>query len=296
MAAISAAIVISEYAKVHSSYSAYQQNAESYRRTTQEEIAQSCYGRDSPGFRDCIANKLETYYRDQATNEDLQAQQNMAFWAAAIFYLGIVQALIGLAGIYYVARNLSQTAESVQLANKAIVVENRPWVYLNPASISDLMIDDRGAHCSLTIQIANAGNSPAQRVHVLTKAISFGADDPAGDMDKWAKTAAARHKEASWDRTLFTGVQMAVNVPAAMSQQMVLADLAASGSKFISPVFAIGVFYTSDVDDDVHYTTSLHVLGVKNKLGGQSAIPYRLGIVEGKDITVESYSGLIKAT
>lgn len=296
MVAVATGIILSEYAKVHSSNAAYQANAENDRRIASDEIAQACADARGVGFRDCIGSKLEAHYRDQATNEDLQAQQDMAFWAVSLFGLGCAQLLVAMVGTYFVLRSLGQSAEGLRLANKAIVIENRPWVYLNPVSTSELVISSRGAFSHITVEISNIGKSPAQRVHVDAGPIYFGAEDPAADMDRWANTIALQHKEKMWDRTLFSNVRMAVGIRAFMPDQMAQREMTESGIKFINPMFAIGVFYTSDVDDQVHYTASLHSLGALNRHGAPMAIPYVIGIIAADKVRLDNYSGLIKAT
>jgi hypothetical protein len=161
--AIVYAIAIEQYVKRHHVNVGYQQSAEADRRRANEEIAQTCFQTDLTGFRDCISNHLETYYEQRANDEDLQAQQDMAYWAGAIFFLGLVQAGIAAAGIYYVAGSLKLTSESVQLANKAIAVENRPWVHLQADSVSDMFINATGVQTMIKVTVANLGNSPAQK-------------------------------------------------------------------------------------------------------------------------------------
>jgi|GEM_PF-6623232 len=61
--------------RVHEANATYQKNAEYDRDKSADEIAQTCGDLTALQFRECVRNNLEAHYNDQATNEDLQAQQ-----------------------------------------------------------------------------------------------------------------------------------------------------------------------------------------------------------------------------
>lgn len=111
-----AGLMLNEYAKVHLSYATYQQNAENDRQATSNEISKTCFGRESIAFSECITEKLATYYKQQATNQDLQAQQDMAYWAKALFFLGILQFAFSTAGIFFIWRSLALNRDAVNAA------------------------------------------------------------------------------------------------------------------------------------------------------------------------------------
>lgn len=173
MLAVTTAMVLSEYAKVHSSNAAYQQNAEHDRRIASEEIASACENRTEAAFRLCIADRVETYYRDQATNEDLQAQQDMAFWAAALFVSSTILTAIGIWLLY---RTLSATQQTLieagrttAAAEDAVVetrrigeAQTRAYIVLSP---EDFGPPEGGTlPFSIQITIKNTGVTPARNV------------------------------------------------------------------------------------------------------------------------------------
>lgn len=103
------AIILEQYAKVHQVYATYQQHAAQDREQAAEAIAKDCANREPSDIVSCIKNELATYYYDQATNEDLQAQQNMAFWAAAAVIISTGLTLTGIGLLWLTLRATRDT-------------------------------------------------------------------------------------------------------------------------------------------------------------------------------------------
>ena len=121
MAGTITALLISEYAKIHQVNAAYQQNAESNRATSSKKIAEACEDRDGSAFDSCIVDHLEAYYRQQATNQDLQAQQDMAFWAACLFISSTILTAIGIYLLWQTLTASRETLVEARMATKAAV-------------------------------------------------------------------------------------------------------------------------------------------------------------------------------
>ena len=66
-------LVSKQWVAVHNSNAAYQKNAEADRDKSADEIAERCKDLPSIRFRECVRSNLEAHYKDQATNQDLQA-------------------------------------------------------------------------------------------------------------------------------------------------------------------------------------------------------------------------------
>lgn len=195
MVAVAWALISEQYARLHQSYSNYQQTAAQDRSKTADKITRACADLEAVAFSDCITNRVETYYRQQATNQDLKAQQDMAFWGKWMFYasFGALGATVG--GIWLVYLNLREarrvTVQSIKgtnAARKAVKVAKRQAdlqeesfrrlerPYVMPGTISrigqgpDERVPQKGAnyvHC----EIGNHGRTPAIIHYVLD---SFG--------------------------------------------------------------------------------------------------------------------------
>lgn len=113
-----AGIVLNEYAKVQQGYAAYQRNAAEDRHEAAEKAAQACKDRDVTALAACVANQLEAHASKQSTNQDLQAQQDMAFWAMWMFIASGGTILVTGVGVYLVWQTLEATREAVAAANR----------------------------------------------------------------------------------------------------------------------------------------------------------------------------------
>lgn len=163
--AASGVLVSNKWIEIHDTNAAYQKNAENDRKKSAHEIAQACHDLAFIQFRICVASKMEAYYRDQATNEDLQAQQDMAFWAFWILIATTISIAISLVGIILLVRNLKLGIAANNSAQKAIKVSKD----IGEAQVR-AYVDITAAHITLEateliqwIDIVpfNSGNSPA---------------------------------------------------------------------------------------------------------------------------------------
>ena len=171
MVGVITAAILGQYAKVHETNAAYQQNAENDRRGSSEEIAETCGGREGSAFRTCIAETLETYYTEQATNKDLQAQQNMAFWAKWMMYVSAATAAVTAAGVWYVARTLEETRRANEIMGKAYLTDQRPWLSVNIRPKEPLRINDYSAGIEFNLSVKNIGKTPATLANIETKLV-----------------------------------------------------------------------------------------------------------------------------
>ncbi len=107
---------------------AYQQNQAQQREQvapraadpSQQEAREACHDvTDLAAHTKCIAEKQKTQREEWRAQYDLQAQQQMALWAYALFASGIIGLVITGAGVVYVALTLRATRESLQVANRS---------------------------------------------------------------------------------------------------------------------------------------------------------------------------------
>jgi hypothetical protein len=190
-----AGLMLNEYAEVHRANAAYQQNAEKDRKDATKKIEASCFATDRAVVRECLRNKIEAYYKQQATNYDLQAQQDMAYWAKAVFFLGAMQLILSVVGIRFVWRSLQFNAKAVEAAFVAVHADNRPWLKFAVEPVSDLNRNNtdffpEGVGLDIKVLIKNLGHSPAHGVKVIVEEASVHYFDFFNDryLDKWRET------------------------------------------------------------------------------------------------------------
>lgn len=180
-------LILGEYAKVHQTNAAYQQNGERDRDAASQEISKACFDADFAVFSKCISEKVASYYKQQATNQDLQAQQDMAFWAAALFMLGIAQVVLSGVGIFFIWRSLRLNRDAVTAAVESNTVtreigEAQVRAYLT-CKEGTYTINPFGIGIRIESIILNSGQSPAVQIKVTASLIVL--DNP----PKQGKTA-----------------------------------------------------------------------------------------------------------
>ncbi|WP_333668458.1 hypothetical protein [Parvibaculum sp.] len=177
VAAYAVGVVLWQYTKIHEVYSTYQHNADEDRRDAAEKAAQACKDREVATLSSCIADEIEAHWRQQATNQDLQAQQDMANWALWMFITSSVTVFVTAIGVYFVWRTLEETRAAVSVAtdgNKAAqlaaeltlksveIAEHaeRAWVFAG-ASMQYNPSDSGPVYAvSVLVRGANCGKTP----------------------------------------------------------------------------------------------------------------------------------------
>jgi hypothetical protein len=187
--------ISSHWERVHDTNAAYQKNSGYDREKSADEIAKSCENVEPINFRDCIRKNLETYYQDQAANIDLQAQQEMAFWAFWLFVSSVLGIIISAFGVLLLIRSLSMARSGNKAAFAAVNVaaqaneiakqQNRPWIV--PICSAEKRKHDGTFGVSFCAK--NSGNSPAMNVEVYAVDMT-GKNETADSSEKPHRSAA----------------------------------------------------------------------------------------------------------
>ncbi|MDX3928704.1 MAG: hypothetical protein QHC90_23225 [Shinella sp.] len=153
-------------------YSAYQQSREIYRqekdrsdderRKATQKIAARCNVilDVEETLRGCLARELEAYEKQANTNKDLQAQQDMAFWAQAVFWLTGLGTLISGFGLYFVWQSLRQTRQAILTDREVGHAQVRAYLSIDTQT-PVVRPDTLPKH---EFNIRNTGQSPAYQV------------------------------------------------------------------------------------------------------------------------------------
>lgn len=155
-------VLLGKYAEVQQVYATYQHNAQSDREKAKDKIAESCSNAEGASLARCISNGLDAYANQQASNKDLQAQQNMAFWAACMFGVGILEVGATLVGIFLVWKTLDATKQELAIAKVSAEESTR----IGKAQVRGYLSVDGGKFSLLErfiwfeINLTNRGQSP----------------------------------------------------------------------------------------------------------------------------------------
>tara|TARA_R110002074_G_C12415655_1_gene655446 strand:+ start:216 stop:1082 length:867 start_codon:yes stop_codon:yes gene_type:complete len=161
MVAVASGILLGQYAKVQRVYATYQHNAEGDREQTKQEITKSCGDAERVALVRCVGEGLEAYAAKQATNKDLQAQQDMALWSKWTFFVGTFGVFVSILGLGFLFVSLSQTRTAIKDNREIGEAQVRAYLSVDGATWEYSSYD-----FSCPVLIKNYGQSPAQEVSI----------------------------------------------------------------------------------------------------------------------------------
>lgn len=123
-------------------------------------------------FAVCLYEVAQADPDAERSNYDLQAQQEMAVWAFAMFLSSIAGVLVTGVGVVYVARTLRLTRRATDAAVEAVEVTRelggiqvRAFVTVGDINVSNFEV---GHYPKIRLTIKNTGQSPANRFQIVT--------------------------------------------------------------------------------------------------------------------------------
>ena len=241
----------------------------------------------------------------QREDDDLCQQVRMAQAAEEAVYWAEWQTKIGIGGLIGVALSLIfsgwasfAAARAAKAAERAIVVENRPWIRFEPKIASDLNFTEHGGYIKFEITFKNVGGGPARLVVVDSGEISFYAQDPLADLNAWiVKYIGALEKTTAEAITVFPGETYTNEIWSRLTREMMdKASPPRDGKQMFSPVVVFGIFYRSTLDDEaLFYTVSAYLLGRHDKERGINQAILVEDKIDGRTLMLERYLGLSRA-
>lgn len=131
-----------------------------------DQIANRCRVPDVPpaSVNDCLAAELDRYIGEDHSDQDLQAQAHMAFWAQALFWLTVVTAIISFGGLILLIVSLGQTRRAISDTREIGEAQVRAYLSINVRDVAIEVADDGdGSNLAvkIRIEVANSGNTPA---------------------------------------------------------------------------------------------------------------------------------------
>jgi hypothetical protein len=259
-------IVAGQYVELHQVYSQYQQATNNDRTKTADEIERTCVSAPIPAK--CINDKIETYERQQATNKDLQAQQDMvlwAFWAALSSGLGI---FVTGVGIFYVRQTLEANRAAVITAEKALeitrhahIIEQRPWIAVRAMKAGTGVVSKDVISVHLWVRFTNIGKTPATNVKpfAMTYPRTTGSTDMVADfipqIKKWTMALPGK--------ILVPGDWFEEGRGPQIVGKNILSQESEVYKNHISMRFSVGASYKSLLSDEVYHSARSYIVMVK---------------------------------
>lgn len=158
----------SQYQSGSRAYQEYQQRAYNDQRQSADKIANDCAVRDAPVgvVANCLADGIEARQKRSDTNQDLKAQQDMAFWALGVFVVSAISLPVSIAGLTAIFISLRHTRESI--VNDRAIGEAQVRAYLQILA-AHIQIDETEQYIRLRLDMGNSGQSPARNVEAVVR-------------------------------------------------------------------------------------------------------------------------------
>jgi hypothetical protein len=227
-----------------------------------------------------------------------QAAEDAVWWAALQTKLGIAGFFAVIASLFFTGWAAVAAASAAKSAEKAIVVENRPWIKFEPKIAGDLNFNEHGGYIKFEVVFQNVGGGPAQLIGVDTGEIDFFADDPTVELKNWiSKYASALQPVDTEAITVFPRETYHHEVNARISKEMIeKVEPFDDGSKAVSPIVIFGIFYKSKLDDpSLFYTVGAYLLSKPTERGTRQAIFLGPEKIDGRTLALERYRGVSRA-
>lgn len=127
-------------------------------KITDTNIQRECSPLDFNESLACIYEHFDAQEKEKLQNEDARAQQEMALGSFWLWILGVIQALIAVGGIYYIASTVSIATAS----NDILRAEQRAWLSFNVCSVLEVRSGcDKLIQADVNGGFYNSGRLPA---------------------------------------------------------------------------------------------------------------------------------------
>jgi len=152
-------------------WSVYQSNRDAYRQAKDNDersqhqasrhIASECAVPGAPVdiIAECLAAEVGAYQKRQNTDKDLQAQQDMAYWAFMMFIASVASVIVSVGALVMLLRSLRQTEKAISTDRDVGHAQVRAYIAISPEGPMALP----GQVPTATIKFKNSGQSPAYR-------------------------------------------------------------------------------------------------------------------------------------
>lgn len=254
------------HAAEYADYQAAQRDREKCLAEPTVEKALECYEEANNAPRDA-----------KRSEQDLDAQREMANWAESMLWatllLGLLSLGVGVAGIIFVRRTLDANLSANKSASEQFAAEHRPWLDIsidNTVPNSGFIFTSSGAQTWIKMILKNVGHAPAIKIRGTSWPIYNYSENhpPREKFEDWVRLMVGPLKLASDDlgQVVFPGrdgsLSSFVTFPRSGLESTVYPSLenVADGKRFIGPYVAVIVYYQGPGSPEIFYTAYLFEL------------------------------------
>lgn len=167
---MAASFVWSHYELGRKAHQEYRSRSYTSQQQAADHIAAKCNSPSAPaGFvQECLSAEIRAYQDQDTTNQDLQAQQEMAFWAFWMFSASVAGLVVSIAGLGLLLMSLMQTRTAIRDTRE--IGEAQVRAYLTVTG-GDFIVRSDGT-IEFRVQMRNVGTSPSPECEVFAQASS----------------------------------------------------------------------------------------------------------------------------
>lgn len=147
-----------------------QNYASQYPADTNERIA-ACPTESVVALRKCIEEVVASAREDQRSEQDLNAQRDMAEWAWWLLVISFATLIVSGFGLLALLKTINQGQEANDIARTAFIGELRPWVDVEVVSVSMSAKSDT-FELDVDFKVTNRGKTPALKVETRARIIN----------------------------------------------------------------------------------------------------------------------------
>lgn len=159
-----------QYELSRNAYRQYQNATKSEQDKAADDIAANCsvVAQVNPALRNCLREAVQAYQKKNNTNQDLEAQKDMAYWAFVTALVSAAGLLISIGGLYMLFQSLRQTRQAITNDRQIGEAQVRAYLAIDPITQAT-KIDSKVRSFKATLVIKNTGQSPAYNVRQISK-------------------------------------------------------------------------------------------------------------------------------
>jgi len=218
-------------------------------------------GRATEALKDSPDPKKED--REQ---RDVDAQEQMAYWAWAMFVAAAVSVVLTAVGLILILGTLLYTRNAVSEAregNKIARQAERPWLAIESVAATDDFTSKAGSGIQLSVGITlkNSGRSPAVNVRATCEILPHNTPDRDAALQAFAMTLSPA--ENFNKHVVFPNARSSDGIITRITRDYIEAAPPPYNSdrKYILPQIMVCVRYQSPGDDTIRHTSGLYEIG-----------------------------------
>jgi hypothetical protein len=150
------------YLEYQNQHNKQRESVTQYKVETVEQYFDVCIKEDTSivNISKCFSQSIDANRNAQRSQYDLQAQQDMAEWAYALFLLTMAGLIVSVAGLIFLFWSLRQTRTAIKDNREIGEAQTRAYIY-----VADVVIVRRpNNNIQAVISFSNTGQTPAKKV------------------------------------------------------------------------------------------------------------------------------------